>query len=312
MSFLKDVGRRLGHPSQPSAQVQQATTLVACPLSIAACLAELEKMVGVRAFRPVNDAQRTFLSHYYAVVAPTISSIPELVTVASADAAVLNQFLATNGFDIQLEPLSTDPPEVAAANVFKLRLAWVKPGQRTNVRQGAFDAVRLGASSSVRFHRSSACRNPVAELHAKNGDRVYMTVADPLPPQMLQDRVRLIHGGLRPLFNEYGGVVFPMISYDIKNDISWVKGLELLTDFDPWAVKQALQQVKFAMNEFGAKVEVGTAMSAMRLMACAEPELPDLVFDRPFLLWVMRPGHEHPLFTAYFAEDSWSDPGRQL
>jgi hypothetical protein len=104
------------------------------------------------------------------------------------------------------------------------------------------------------------------------------------------------------------GVAFPMVTYDEMVNISWVKGLA--TSNDPnsgWAVAEALQQTKFRMNEFGARVESAVAMSFRCMAACA-PD-PWVVIDRPFILWIERKGIGMPLFCGSFSEDAWSNPG---
>jgi hypothetical protein len=70
-------------------------------------------------------------------------------------------------------------------------------------------------------------------------------------------------------------------------------------------IGQALQQTKFRMNEKGAKVESAVAMSLNRGMA-VEPE--PYVIDRPFVLWIERPGMAIPFFAAVLCEDVWREP----
>ncbi len=104
-------------------------------------------------------------------------------------------------------------------------------------------------------------------------------------------------------------VVFPMIEYNEVVDISWIRGMAArVPDGLPWYISQALQQTKFRMNEIGVKVESAVAMG-MRLGYCpGPPPKPDLIIDKPFLLWISRPGMSHPLFIGYFVEKDWKRP----
>jgi hypothetical protein len=44
------------------------------------------------------------------------------------------------------------------------------------------------------------------------------------------------------------------------------------------------------------------------MLGAALPETPPYIINRPFLMWIMRPGLSRPLFVAYLNTDVWKDP----
>jgi serine protease inhibitor len=71
-------------------------------------------------------------------------------------------------------------------------------------------------------------------------------------------------------------------------------------------VQEAKQEVRFGMNEEGARAKTATAL-AVRAAASA---LEHIVVDDDFLLWIERPGVAVPLFAGYLVKhDAWRDPG---
>ncbi len=134
-----------------------------------------------------------------------------------------------------------------------------------------------------------------------------MTIVDNPPSGFeLVDLVNGIEGDMQPLYN-YDAVIFPMITYDQEVDISWIKRLYTIGNDGRIAkITQALQQTKFRMNEKGAKVESAVAMVVTR--ECVMMSKPDLVIDRPFVLWIRRPGLSQPFFVGYFTKETWKKP----
>ena len=106
----------------------------------------------------------------------------------------------------------------------------------------------------------------------------------------------------------FENVIFPMVDYDREIDIKWIVGMNTKDAKGlGWEIANALQQTKFKMNEYGARVKSAAAME-MLCMGVREPK-PDLVIDQPFLIWITRDGLSQPLFTGFIAEDCWKNPG---
>lgn len=290
-----------------TAGLQSTKSRSVCLVPVAGCLLKAEETIECTGlWQPHDRQQERFLRRYYDQAHAYVGNLPEVESIASPEAGIINKFLEERGFSIRLDEL--DDLEIGVASVFKLLLEWTRPGQMCHIRNRAFPAVRIGESH--RFSVSRRTSNPIVSITAKNGDVVHMTAIDRLPEDSM-DTLELVEGIERSMKenHDFEGVVFPMIDYDEEIDISWIIGLAAESHEGPWVINQALQQTRFRMNELGAKVESAVAMG-VRYMACAQPKKPDLVIDKPFLLWITRDSLSHPLFIGHFAEDTWKRPKR--
>jgi len=108
---------------------------------------------------------------------------------------------------------------------------------------------------------------------------------------------------------DYSAAHLPMVQFRQQPDISWMRGLQLDTGRGPnWFVVQAKQEVRFGMNQFGARAKEATAVGMVRMAVSGFS--PPYVVNRPFLIVIGRPGKvEVPLFGAYLTPHDWKDPG---
>jgi hypothetical protein len=282
-----------------------ASTETVCMVPLVGCLNAAEAELGAsRQWNVVNDAQRRFLAEFFDQGRREVKDLPEIESIASRDFRVVNRFLEERGFHIQLSAYT--PPDFGVASILKVVVEWLTKGQVTAIRSNQYPAVRLdspGASVAV----SPAAQNPITVLETKNGDKVYLSAYDNPPRDF--DLVRLADNIEKRLRWErgYDGVVFPMVSYDREQDISWIVGMSTADDRGvPAHIAEALQQTKFSMNEVGAKVESAAAMKIMRSAPRRMPKR--LIIDKPFLLWIRRKGLSQPLFVGHFCEDVWKNP----
>lgn len=276
-----------------------------------------EFLGGNREWEHANLVQTYFLGNVYRPTHTLIQAIPEIESVVGRSADEINAFLARKGFSIRLDPF-TDPRDFGVASVLDVLVEWLERGEVRSIRAGGreYPAVRIPAGGSratvVRHCGLPKFPNPIACLTTRSsaGDIVCLTALDAAAvpdlitegglPSMVTDTVRFL--------NEYGGVVFPMVSLDQEVDIRWLLGLKTTgADGLPAIVAQAKQQTKFRMNEVGARAESAVAMGVTRGMA-PRPK-PDLVIDQPFLCWVERPGIPVPLFFGHITPEDWKNPG---
>lgn len=277
-----------------------------CFVPISRCLVEIENVIKpTKVWDPANTAQSRFLQLYYSGLRDQSRDLPEVNSIASVDAKVVNEFLRDQGFEIRVHSVRQESYDrhIYTASAFKLRLQWLKPGRVTAVCDGAYPAVRI--EESIQFFRSTHASNTVVAIPTMNNDTVYMTILDNPPTEFeLLDRVVRISNSLVADF-EFEGVVFPMINYDEEIDISWMAGMTTESMIVPWIIEQALQQTKFRMNEIGVKVE---SAAAIGMITCRINQKPKLIIDRPFLLWICRPGMKYPIFIGHFTEANWKKP----
>ena len=105
-------------------------------------------------------------------------------------------------------------------------------------------------------------------------------------------------------------VLFPMVDLDLKVALEWLKGMWTLPQSGPQLkVTRALRQTKVKMNEEGVRIEEAAAVG----IAFAAVFLPNRhVIDRPFLMWVDRPGLESAAFRRLHDRRGLEESGKKL
>ncbi len=276
---------------------------------IVAALVKAEDILGPnRQWQPVNATQSRFLKEFFASCRGEVG-IPEIESIASWNVEVINRFLSERGFSIQLEALDDDT--FGVASVLDLLVEWMVEGIATTVTTSnmkSYPGVRIDAKG-ISFFTVPGHSNPIAQIHTKNGDRVYLTMMSDQPEGFdLVARAEELTTG-RKACHVYGDLVFPMVDLDQRVNISWL--LDMMTTRQntgqrAW-ISQALQQTKLKMNQTGAHVKSAVAI-AVSLEMFIQPK-PDHVINQPFLVWFERDGLSKPLFVGHITTDNWKNPG---
>ena len=297
-------------PEIDTTNAPHTQTITAFP--VLGCLMAAEEWLGKELrWNTTNDDQEEFMELFYDAGMASIPALgDELKRMADKDIGPINDWLAEKGFDIRLS-VNPGPGGFAVASILDVLVEWMQKGSRRKVtnEKGTFDGVALEQNQGVVVLQNAHIHNhPVVRIATKSGDKVYMTPVDGLPTGRfaLESKIRTITATLEHPDYRYEGVVFPMVNYDSKIDISFLQGLNTDTVAPGFYCVQAVQQTKFRMNEEGARVESAAAMSfRCRYGGSSKPPF---VIDQPFLLWIMREGISMPLFGGIFAEDVWRDP----
>jgi hypothetical protein len=287
---------------------QMSTTCTTYP--IVAATVKAEDILGPnRQWQAKNTMQERYLVKFFSPCRDEVG-IPEIESIASWKAEVINQFLRERGFSIQLEEEEFDPLTFGVASVLDLLVEWMVEGTVTTVMTPSRDeypGVRIDGKG-VSFFTSPNHSNPIVRVHTKSGDKVYMTIMDNPPDGFeLVARAEELSANLETCW-DYGNFVFPMVDLNQEVDITWVLDMETTresTGQRAW-ITQALQQTKLKMNEKGARVKSAVAMAVT--LACIMPK-PDHVINRPFLVWFERDGLSRPLFVGHITMDDWKNPG---
>ncbi len=250
--------------------------------------------------KPVNDYQIRFITDFYHPL--DIDKIPEISSYASTSASELNKILADAGFDIRLDEFSGHA--FGVVSILDLLLQWQKIGEKGKIDY-KYAGVRL--DNAVTFRKSHLSYYPIACIETKNGDLLYMVIADkPLIRFSLMKTVSDIIEESVLLENVYRAVRFPTVTYNQQIDLSWLLGLQFVTKDDLWYIGQALQQTKFELDEKGAYIKDAVAIEMVYAgCALAVIEPVDMIIDKPFYLLVQRKGLRMPLFVGYFSYDTW-------
>jgi len=286
-------------------EAPKTDTLVVFP--ILGCLQAACDYLGYDAeWVPVNDEQTQFVELFLEHL-KVIDDLDCLERKADRDASVINNWLKERGFNIELRPVADG---FAVASILDVLVKWLKEGDKAFVENdnGRFEGVRLKKGVAA-YMQKELYPYPVVKVRTQSDDIVCMAIADSLPKDRFAINWKVEQ--LRAIQKPYDaqGVVFPMVKYDKMVDISWIEGMctKPGQNDDGFYISQAIQQTKFRMNEIGARAESAVAMT-FRCMAAIAPD-PWVILDKPFILWIERPGVEMPLFAGVFAEDVWENPG---
>ena len=222
-----------------------------------------------------------------------------------ADVSVepINEWLKEHSFNIQLDPVTDG---FAVASILDVLVKWLNEAQKVSIHsdKGEFPGIKLKEGVAA-YRQPELYPHPVIKIRTQSEDVVCLAVADAMPDDQFSVNWKVEQ--LRSIQKPYGieGVMFPMVKYDRMVDISWIEGMR--TKAGDYYIEQALQQTKFRMNEIGARAQSAVAMT---LRCCSmAADNPWVVIDKPFILWIERPGIEMPLFAGVFAEDVWENPG---
>jgi len=258
-----------------------------------------------RRWNPVNEQQRWYLE-IFEIARKEVAAIPEIEAKGSFVAEVLNEFLRVHGFSMELEPFA--PDEFGVAAVFQVVLAWFKAGKaQTIVRSDGKTSPGVLMEHDMPSFTVPGHENPVISLPTKTADTVYLTMIE-----QPADEFAMIATARQFMATRQQArttqVLFPMVDLDLKGALQWLKGMWTLSQSGPQLkVTQALRQTKVKMNEEGVRIEEAAAVG----IAFAAVVLPNRhVIDRPFLMWVHRPGLSLPLFVGYITEEDWKNPGK--
>jgi hypothetical protein len=265
---------------------------------------------------PSNEDQYQFLKRFLAAKAVVDALGDNLKRKADRDVSVINKWLKDNGFDIQLRQES-ERRAFAVASILDVLVEWLNEGEVTSIynKKGTFPAVKIktGDAESAYNGVSKAMNRkvhpfPIAGIKTKSEDRVFMSVLDFMPHDTfaITDKVNQLREVKNDLSNcdSCDGVIFPMVDYNRQVDIGWIEGMETGEGIDDWYISQAIQQTMFRMNEKGARAKSAVALRCK----CAESYDNWIRIDKPFILWIERPGVDIPLFAGVFAEDVWKKP----
>ncbi|MHA1937771.1 MAG: hypothetical protein ACXABV_07195 [Candidatus Thorarchaeota archaeon] len=286
----------------------KTSTIVTYP--IAAALMEAEEFViDSSGWNPVKIIQRDFLERFYTPCREEIPTIKEIKRIAHFDVEVVNKWLKEHDFDIQLD--SFDENGFGAAGMIDLLGLWLVKGRQASIATdngGKYPGVRM--DTGFTFNTVGGSSDLVVALETGDQDVVYMMMDEKVPSGFsMVSYVEEILQNMTPVERDYEAVVFPMIDLNEEGELEWLINLQLMIPQDRFPfyfIQQALQQTKLKMNQEGYRIK--SVAAAAMMLGAALPETPPYIINRPFLMWIMRPGLSRPLFVAYLNTDVWKDP----
>ena len=282
-------------------------------LGIAKALAEATRHLGApwdswqAAEGAARDSQLELLRRLCALERDA-ERIPEIRAWVRRTAEEINEILAAEGFNIRLSPWPDDG-SFGVLSIFELLVEWLDVGDKVSVkaREGerSFPGFRLDCDRHGPEFYDAGFAEPVVVLPTRSEDRVCLHVTTEAAKgfalyervaELKKGRVRRIH---------FDDVSIPQVKLRLEPDISWLQDLALPEAIAPpgFSIGQARQEVRFGMNERGAKAKTANLMAALAMGIPSPPK--HYIVDAPFLLWIERPKIETPLFVAYVTEDDW-------
>lgn len=280
---------------------------------ISECLIAAERILGPNLhWRTTNPSQIDFLRNYFLVhrAAPILGIIESL---ASFSAKEIEAWLKQRGFNEPIGPFEKN--EFGTASVLDVLLNFPEgSAERSviNLSDGPRPAVII--RGGVKFWQFVDSKDVIVELPTTDPKaRVFIMMtlntrlrrADALlTTARYYSKAQKIHLKFPP----YDGVIFPMIHFEKRTDLDWLRGMWTASkDGIPAIIRSAIQINRLRMNEIGVR-----AQSAVHIeVPCAGGgHRSPFVFNRPFLLWIDVEHHEkfEQVFAAWLDYDSWKDP----
>jgi hypothetical protein len=249
----------------------------------------------------VTQVQKDFLYRYNPLLSDLELFKPnELRTWASPDIDYLNSMLAQEGFSIRLNGPSS-PDYFGVVSIMNIAVEWQHAGTVTSIFDAdgtVYDAFALDKGFSA--YKLNEYEYPVLCISTQTDDTVWITFADTAVHDMaLLTRINQLRDAQRTQLHGYDKAIIPMIKYDETADLDWLMGLAC----NNYAIVEAKQQTKFKMNELGARAQ---SAAALGVKCCISH---DLIIDKPFFVWIERPGMHEPLFVGYMDQQYWQNPG---
>lgn len=266
-----------------------------------------------------------------------LTRIPELRAWASMTPSEINEVLRREGFEIQVD-WQPDGRTFGVVSILDVAVQWLEEGDgdseirvyprrpdgsRDYRAPEIYPAFELAARANrIEFLEVPGSDQPLVRIPTRSGDVVCIHVM-PQPDLglagfRLYGTAARLSGQATPEPDKYGkvkDVTIPKVKLRQEVDISWMQGLTFSGrdsegNPDLFGVEAAKQEVRFVMNEEGARAKTATALVARSLSVTVGGQIEHIRVDNDFLFWIERPGVAVPVFVAYLAkEDAWKDPG---
>src|SRR3989344_2652430 len=290
------------------------------PLNIVSALVKAEDMLGKeRVWQALNKEQERFLRDFFSRRENLSAFSPsELRAWVDTVAERLNKILKDEGFDIQLEDFADG--EFGVVSILDVLVEWIKEGRQTEIQaadNARYPAVRFSESTEnvegggrvvvYEAFTVNGSPNPIVRLNTKSGDTVAMTIADGEASgfTLIEKIDALRTATSQPIYPD--SFTFPMVDYNQSKTLSWLLGLATqAANGKGYEGSEALSQTKFKMNHLGARLKDAVAIA---IRTTSFRQRMNIVIDRPFYLWIERPGVPAPVFYAYFDQADWKNPG---
>jgi hypothetical protein len=276
---------------------------IQCFYPIVTTLKKIEEFVKEnQEWITINSNQKFFKKQFYDIL-KNGDDIPEITSIANFDVKVINKFLKDFGFDIQLNG-GNNKDFFYIASILMMFLTW----ETLNCEKSSFiynkKQFQAVYSPTYQFvYTSEYSLHPIIGMTTTDKSYVYMTINEKkFTKNELIEWINDVHKTI--IYKEKAPVLFPMIECNKNINIHWLEGMHAkLRNGRNISITKALQQIKFAMNEKGVKLESATAIG---VSGCGKwTPIEPVTIDKPFVLWFQKFNTQKPLLYAQFNTDSW-------
>ena len=134
----------------------------------------------------------------------------------------------------------------------------------------------------------------------------YMVLAKTAPQSTLQETLSKVRSNLwnDPDYLKNGETLqVPKLDFDLEHHYKELTGKIVCVDSKPtsYFVADAVQFIKFILNEEGAKLRSEAAMTLRKCAALRPPTIRHFVFNKPFLLYLAQGKDAPPYFVAWIS-----------
>lgn len=262
-------------------------------------------------WKAINPQQEALLDQYPFVRQGlrTLKDVDLLESRSSYDVTVINEWLKSRDFTIQLEDMER-PDAFYLAAIFEQLVKWRIAGSSESFYDfddgGEYAGVSMVEGFSVL--KSAYSSELVAKIDTEvDGEYAYMMMMD--EPDV-EANLSVIVGDVMSNLEEVEvsddfELSFPKVSLDMLIDIEWLLEMwGIVPSGEKIKVAQAFSQGMLKINEFGAHAKVAAAVATV-----LESMKPGLRINKQFLFWIMKDGVSFPLFPAWIDKEDWKDPG---
>lgn len=142
----------------------------------------------------------------------------------------------------------------------------------------------------------------IIQLHTKSEDEIYLAKIN--PQKTLDDTVKFVNeriknGQTESFSSDSDSLLIPVISFNIKHEYKELAEKAMLNKKYPgYYIASATQDTLFHLDESGVELKSEASMS----VAAGIPiSIKNLVFDKPFLIFLKEKGEKTPYFAAWIA-----------
>lgn len=275
-----------------------------------------------RTWRGIDDLQEVLIRDFI-WARPWISKLQNIKAKASRDSGQLNQFLAEN----RMDPMFTPFDGIGVASVLDMLVKWAnKNPELVDFRgiNGKFYPGFKFQSYGYQAYRIPGYTTPLVSVDTETGDKVWLLMPE-VPfffPHIgeAKELEFILGAGIFSIMREMdqgmptvpvmlSSITIPKVDFNLQPDIRFVELLETTDESGAaWEIDHAMQQIRFRMDERGARAMAATGMVAKYTCALA----PSLIFDRPFYCWMTQKDNPVPLAMMFVDFDSWRQPDGSL